>query len=224
MPAQQQALPVVGHYIEHPTNMKSLLTRVCISVLLISCNANKNISRNINKIDTGLIPYIDIGADTASYICDSTFPSKLFIKYDTLFTEDNTYSIGQLGKCYPQNNDGFKIGKWTEYYKSGNIKSQGNYGFGIIRNCCVAGYCYGQYSYKKGRWAYYYEDRKLKADILYDTILLPIESNGCGDTVYYKSNAINKLSRFFDTKGSAIKADSLLLSSYLNENQGWVKK
>jgi hypothetical protein len=204
--------------------MKSVLTCVFLSVTILSCDSTKKVSGNSSHSAAERFSYINIQADTVSYICDSTFYQKLFLKLDTILTENNNYSVGQLGKCHPDNKGGFKIGKWTEYYQSGNIKSQGNYGFGIIRNCCAAGYCYGQYSYKIGRWAYYSEDKKLKADIAFDIILLPTVSMGCGDTVYYKTSSISTHSKYFDKENNEIRADSSLLNSYLKENQGWVEE
>ena len=131
---------------------------------------------------------------------------------------DNSYTIGRLGKCHPDNFGEFKIGKWTDYYKSGIIKSQGNYAFGLSTNCCAAGYCYARHSYKIGRWVYYYENKSTIADIIFDLVLQPQESLGCGDAVYFKTYAINNSSRFFDSKNNSINSDSVLLDYYLRDS------
>jgi len=165
--------------------------------------------------------YINIPADTTTYICDSTLGQKITLQIDTIRNfQDHPYAIGQIGKCYPGDKIGFKIGKWTQYYKSGSIKCQGNYGFGVLRNCGTFGYEYDHYSYKLGRWIYYYEDRTVKADIIYDIVLESILSRNCGDTVYYKSNLINPSSKFYDSNNRLITVDSILLKSYLRDDQG----
>ena len=205
--------------------MKRLLTSSLFLILLFACRSIKSTpSRETKIIDNGF-SYINILQDTTTYICDSIFNRVLISHLDTIKNiQDTSYAVGQFGKCNPDDKVGFRIGKWTQYYLSGNIKSQGNYGLGFLRNCGPMGYGYDQYSYKLGRWIYYYENRSIKADILFEITKSPIISRGCGDTVYYKKNLINPSSKFFDLNQKEIIADSLLFDTYLRENQGVVDK
>ncbi|MCM5530322.1 hypothetical protein [Parasegetibacter sp. NRK P23] len=188
--------------------MKGLFTICMVAIYFFACTTNKAI-------------YIDIPGDSTTYTCNPILGQKLILHLDTLInSEDGSYAIGQVGKCHVSDRVGFKIGKWTKYYASGVVKCQGNYGFSILRNCGPMGYGYDEYCYKLGRWVYYYEDRTIEADILYDTIQKWLVSPTCGDTVYFKTSVINSSSQFFNTDNKLITADSSLIKYYLGEDEG----
>jgi hypothetical protein len=194
--------------------MKNLFAILLFVIALVSCASMKQTTSEGGKTN--------ISPDSV-YLCDSTFAQRLFLEIDTVKnTADNSYAIGQLGKCFPEDKGGFKIGHWKQYYLSGNIKSQGSYEYGLIRYCAPMGYGYDQYSYKLGKWIYYYENGKVKADINFEIINTPILSRFCGDTVYYKSYFINASSKFFDLNNNLITPDSSLINFYLRADQGLI--
>ncbi len=93
---------------------------------------------------------------TQCLLCDSVSKQKLIVYIDTLrYSDDNTFAVGLIGKCDLSDNVSFKIGSWTHYYETGNLKWKGQYGFEIVKRCGVMGYEYNQHSYKLGRWTYY---------------------------------------------------------------------
>src|SRR5688500_16416389 len=71
--------------------------------------------------------YIFIAPFRTDYTCFSIFDTKIILKFDTIVNRDKSFAIGETGKCDSINSLKFKVGKWTEFYKSGTIKAMGNY-------------------------------------------------------------------------------------------------
>ncbi|WP_291139191.1 toxin-antitoxin system YwqK family antitoxin [Flavobacterium sp. UBA7663] len=70
-------------------------------------------------------------------------------------------SIGAIDYFHKEFNN-FRVGFWREFYKNGNLKSEGNYKLDTYKQCCTGGICNGYYSYKYGEWKYYHENGNLK--------------------------------------------------------------
>lgn len=110
------------------------------------------------------------------YYSESSLGKKLFFSWG-LIEDDDNYSI-RFDKYYGldtlmirrrcddgsilsrgrnviggnEQPSGLKIGKWTEYYRNGQKKSEGKYIIGSYINCPINGPSQGYYDYKIGEW------------------------------------------------------------------------
>ena len=129
-------------------------------------------------------------------------------------------SVGSIDAFHKEYNN-FRVGFWREFYKNGNLKSEGNYKLDTYKQCCTGGICDGYYSYKYGEWKYYFENGNLKAKGTY-RIGKKHKKTSCegGDEINF--GYITNSWIFYDIKSNEIKpSDKDILeienSSYLDQ-------
>jgi len=83
---------------------------------------------------------------------------------DTLFYDNKQIkAVGYYAVDKQGNKTYHRVGLWTDYYRSGQIMSIGNYDLQFYYGCynTMPGVRY--YSFKKGDWTYFYENGQTKA-------------------------------------------------------------
>jgi len=91
------------------------------------------------------------------------------IKFDTIFYDPKKIkSIGSFAIDRNEKNSDYKIGKWTEYYENGQVKSIGEYQMSYVMACRSAMPDLAYYSYKIGSWTYYHVNGQVMATGKYD--------------------------------------------------------
>ena len=100
-----------------------------------------------------------------------------------------------------------KIGRFVEFYRSGAVKSTGNYEISSYIDCGIAGYEREFYNFKDSTWTYYFENRKVQAKGKYAVIKTKIETR-CegGDSLIY--GITNGSWEYYDSSGQKIKEPS----------------
>ena len=108
--------------------------------------------------------------------------------------------------------DSLEKGKLFEYYKSGKLRSKGEYQTDTYIQCCFAGPCVQEYLYKIGSWKYYYENGQLMArGILIKNRVNILTSCEGGDSIY--SGIVSPKWRFYGSDGKLIMADKKMISA-----------
>ncbi len=97
-----------------------------------------------------------------------------------------------------------KIGLWTEYYPTGNIKSIGNYQIDSYTECCWGGPCKQFKNYKLGEWKYFYENNQLRANGTYIIKRGHIKTNCSGGDKIFKGY-LDKSWTYYNNKGEKMK-------------------
>jgi antitoxin component YwqK of YwqJK toxin-antitoxin module len=88
---------------------------------------------------------------------------------DTLFYDNKKIkSIGSFAIDRNTKKSDFKIGKWTEYYENGQLKSIGEYQMSYVLACRSAMPGLSYYSYKINNWTYYYVSGQVMANGKYE--------------------------------------------------------
>ena len=129
-------------------------------------------------------------------------------------------SIGAIDDFHKEFNN-FRVGFWREFYKNGNLKSEGNYKLDTYKQCCTGGICDGYYSYKYGEWKYYHENGNLKAKGTY-RIGKKNKKTNCEEGDEINFGYITNFWIFYDVNGNEIKPSEKEISviensSYLDE-------
>lgn len=155
--------------------MKLFLKLLLFIGLIVSCSTKKKTLETSSSIK-GVLRY-----DTGELKAEGYFDKKNY-ELDTKLPE----------------------GKWSFYYKSGKIKSTGEYKIGYYTNCCTGGVCEMPYSYKVGEWKYYYANNKLKAkgNLSLSKKKIKTSCEG-GDEINF--GRVNKNWIFYDFYGNNIK-------------------
>ena len=148
--------------------------------------------------------------DTPRYEFDSlaNFIGKTSL--DTIYAKYyGIISVGQVGLTRSNEKSKLKVGLWTEYYHSGQIKSQGEYRIAIYTNCCSNGPCWNYYGYKTGKWTYYYENGQIEST---GTYIVNVEkmNTSCKGGDRAPHHRISKEWTFFNEDGSKKKLDKSL--------------
>ena len=81
------------------------------------------------------------------------------------------YAIDIFGKV-----SNIKIGKWTDFYSNGTIKSVGEFQISSYLDCGVAGLERIFYNFKIGEWIYYNHDSTIEAKGTYKIIKTKIDT------------------------------------------------
>ncbi len=123
--------------------------------------------------------------DYIKLIDNSKFAGK-----DTLVT--NTYENGKIHSKgrYALNNEGkvsyIKVGRWIQYYRNGNVESEGSYEISSYLNCGPGGLQREFYNYKIGIWKYFSSENTVDATGNYSTFITHIETQ-CegGDDLFF---------------------------------------
>lgn len=89
---------------------------------------------------------------------------------DTLFYEDKKIkAVGYYAVDRQGNKTFLRVGLWTEFYRSGQVMSVGEYDLQSLLGCYNAMPGVRYYSYKKGDWIYFYENGQTEARGTYKT-------------------------------------------------------
>lgn len=153
-----------------------------------------------------LILFILIGK--FSYSQKNNEPPNL-ISLDTIHNnKDNSYSVGPFSKNIDFKGDINQY--WKEFYKSGELKSEGEMIFKSFTQCCTAGPCEMPYGYKVGFWRYYFRNGKLKSKGNYSTQIynFPTSCKGGDDILIQK---VSSNWKNFDINGKDIKISKDIL-------------
>lgn len=130
-------------------------------------------------------------------------------KTDTLYYPDKKINgIGKVILFEDSTKTGYKIGIWTEFFPTGQIKSIGTYGIDYYTVCCYAYPCAIPINYKTGEWKYYYENGIMKANGTYRIKRKRIGYNH--DKVY--RSFFTKSWKFYNNNGERIKSNKEIKS------------
>ena len=176
--------------------MRSVLA---IIILLSACRTHKRL------IQLPPYPYISYN-DRVTLLANNQFLGQdtLLITYypngekkdEGHYAFDKNHFLTQL-----------KIGSFVEFYRSGAVKSIGNYQISSYIDCGIAGYEREFYNFKASSWTYYFENRKVHAKGQYDLIKTKINTR-CegGDSLMY--GITNGSWEFYDSSGHKINKPS----------------
>ncbi len=151
-----------------------------------------------------------------------------FIGKDTLVI--NKYENGQIlskGK-YALNKSGemtyLKIGNWIQYYRNGNVQSEGNYQISSYLDCGPGGLQRIYYNYKFGSWKYFSEHSILEAHGNYIIFKSHIDTSceGGDDLIFMKPNSKWIFPKVLDDDLS-IRINSVIFSDGFNDYQYQLK-
>ncbi|MDP4262642.1 MAG: hypothetical protein Q8941_08935 [Bacteroidota bacterium] len=125
---------------------------------------------------------------------------------DSSYAYGNSFEISYWSGLIPDSSDKDND-EWTIYYKKGNIKAKGRYQYSNYQDCCYAGPCTIPYTYKTGKWTYWYENGQKMREGIYTKDTLIVE-NSCGERVMRFSGEMGSSWKFWDEHGRIYVPDS----------------
>lgn len=122
---------------------------------------------------------------------------------DTIFYDNKKpKAIGTFAVDRNNKKEGYKVGKWTEYYENGQVKSIGEYQMAFVFACHSARPGLAYYTYKIGDWTYYYDNGQVMAKGKYDLTTQKVFT-GIADQ-YAKKSVVTDVWLLYDNNGQAI--------------------
>ena len=113
-----------------------------------------------------------------------------FNNLDTIYNnKDKSFAVGPFRKVKDFKGDINEY--WKEFYKSGELKAEGELITKSFTQCCIDGPCEMPYKYKVRFWKYYYKNGKIRSKGNYITQIynFPTSCEGGDDIVIQKVNS-----------------------------------
>ena len=152
-----------------------------------------------------------------SYINKHRPEVKWFYLYQDTIRYDSKFGIGQVIIDPFLEFNGLRFGKWTSYYSTGQIYSQGNFKIAATIYCTPSGPLIQGYSFKSGNWKYMTQKNEIAASGTFKFIEYRNDRT-CEDDAEIKS-VVSRKWRFLQTsEGKKMNINSL---RYTIENGYW---
>ena len=130
---------------------------------------------------------------------------------DTVFYDNKKIkAVGSFAIDRNNKKGNYKVGKWTEYYENGQIKSTGEYQMAFVFACRSAVPDLAYYTYKIGDWTYYYNNGQVMATGRYDLTTQKVFTGIANQ--YAKKSVVTDAWLLYDTNGQTITDRQKIIS------------